>query len=100
MKVTDENGYPLNPASIFIGVQRINIPTENQLIRAVLDGSQLIIPYKFLGHWETLVGVVTELISFPDGIVARFPQNITLSPLKWPEAVLWIPSKGSCGILS
>ena len=98
--VLDRNGYPINPNSIFIGVKRVNVPSYESLVRSMVKGEQLAIPVKqFLG-WETLVGVVTNIKHFTDGIVAHLPQSMNQSNLKWDGAVLWIPFRGSCGILN
>ncbi len=96
----DSNGYPLNPKSIFIGVQRCNLPPPDSIKQALMTGVELPIPHRFDGKWELLIGTVSKVTHFPDGCVVHFPQSLDKSPLKWPEAILWIPNRGECGILN
>ncbi|HTK33625.1 MAG TPA: hypothetical protein VL335_03750 [Candidatus Paceibacterota bacterium] len=94
------DGYPLNQKSLFIGIQRSNVPAKEVLDQALATGVELPIPYRFGGKWELMIGKITKITQFPDGRVVYFPQNLSLSPLKWPEAILWIPNRGECGILN
>ena len=94
------DGYPLNPRSMFINVQRCNVPPNEVLQQALATGVELPIPHRFEGKWELMIGKITKITQFPDGRVVHFPQNLTQSPLKWPNAILWIPNVGGCGILN
>lgn len=94
-----KTGYPIRPTSIFCAIQRRVLPNIADLIALCKMGGTLHIPTKFCNEWELLIGKVTSVTIFPDGVVVKFPQDITASPLKWPEAVLWIPKIGNCGIL-
>ncbi len=94
-------GYPLNPTSIFIAVRREYLPTREQL-REIQPFTypEVNLPVRHVGRWETLVGFVSRVREFADGVVVEFPQNPQKSPLKWSNAVLWIPNHGTAGILS
>ncbi len=94
------DGYPLKPKSIFVAVQRYNVPTEEVLKQALATGAELPIPYRSYGKWEMMIGKISKITHFPDGRVVHFPQNLKSSPLRWPEAKLWIPNQGECGILN
>jgi hypothetical protein len=94
------DGYPLNSKSIFINVQRRNIPTNEVLQQALATGVELPIPYRSDGKWELMIGKISKITHFPDGHVVHFPQNLIQSPLRWPNAILWIPNEGGCGILN
>ena len=94
-------GYPVNPKSIFICVQRKYLPTREELEKiSSLHHPEVILPVRNYGCWEQLVGFIGWVRFFPDGIVIEFPQNLAKSLLKWPNAVLWIPNMGTAGILS
>jgi hypothetical protein len=94
-------GYPINPRSIFIGVRRENLPSREELEKAWdINYPEFTLTVRHLGVWERLVGWITQVTRFPDGIVLHFSQNLSKSPLKWPNAILWVPNKGSAGILS
>lgn len=92
-------GYPLNPRSIFIAVRRVYLPTREQLRQIRPSYPEVSLPVKHAGQWETLVGFISTVREFTDGVVVEFPQNLQKSPLKWPNAVLWIPDYGTAGIL-
>ncbi len=93
-------GYPLNPNSIFIAIQQKYLPPLEQL-RAIEPFSypEFIFPVRCFGYWENLVGFISEVREFTDGTVVKFPQNLQKSMLKWTDAVLWIPHRGTAGIL-
>ncbi|MFT5179956.1 MAG: hypothetical protein ACI8V7_000495 [Candidatus Paceibacteria bacterium] len=97
----DENGYPKKPTSIFISIKRIYFPHKDVFERC-LEGSleRVGIPVRSLGSWETISGHVTKITKFPDGTVIHYPQDLYNSPLKWPDAILWVPNKGTIGILN
>ena len=98
----NDQGYPINPASIFIFVLRENLPTRAALekIKGELSHPTIEIPVKCFGIWNTLAGFVEEVHLFEDGVAIRYPQDLTKSLLKWSQAVLWIPNVGPAGILS
>lgn len=95
----DRNGYPSNPRSIFIGIKRDNIPSKEAFEQALSNGTEILISHRCYGEWGTILGKISKITHFPDGRVIHFPQNLQRSTLKWPEAVLWIPNQGQCGIL-
>ncbi len=102
-KALDNNGYPLNPDSLFIGIQRKSFPhLENFEKRLGLKGPEnsIRVPFRRNGRWETLIGNVTEIKKFPEGVVIHYPQDLQSSPLKWNNAILWVPTTGTIGILS
>ena len=96
----DLNGYPFRPKSIFIGIQRQRIPEPIAFVKALGAGFEINILANQLGGWSTLVGTVSKITYFPDGRVIHYPQNLKYSFLKWPDAILWIPNQGECGILN
>lgn len=98
----DAQGYPVSPSSIFIAVRREHLPTREALekIKREYSHPTIELPVRRYGVWETLVGFVESVHFFNDGIVVRYPQNLTISPLKWTQAALWIPNCGTAGILS
>ena len=64
------------------------------------DHPTLQFPVHRYDEHQVLTGFVEHIHVFPDGIVIRFPQNLTESPLKWSQAALWIPNQGTAGILN
>lgn len=94
-------GYPLNPESIFVSVRREYLPTREQWTSVPPHSyPEVSLPVRQFGQWETLVGFVSIVREFADGIVVEFSQNLNRSFLKWPNAVLWIPNHGTAGILN
>jgi hypothetical protein len=61
---------------------------------------ELLIPVMNYGKWRDLCGKVTRIAEFADGVVVHYGQNVEKSFIRWPNAVLWIPNTGTCGILS
>jgi hypothetical protein len=100
MKQLDLGGYPLRPKSLFIGVRRYQIPSLIRIELMKVSNEEMSLPFLCEREWRNLVGNVTNIKSFADGCVVHFPQNLEKSVLKWPDAILWIPKSGECGILS
>ena len=94
----NQNGYPLNPRSFFIGIRREILSTIN-FIDAMRARKEVCLPVRFIEEWKLLKGFVEHINQFPDGQVVHLRPTGDL--LYWPEAVIWIPSSGSsAGVLS
>jgi hypothetical protein len=95
------DGYPKNPNSIFIAIQRKYFPHLDGFRSRLGDPNKRIgIPFRQYGNWETLHGRVAKITEFSDGVVIHYPQLLDESPLKWPDAILWVPNQGTVGILN
>ncbi len=96
-----QDGHPLNPQSIFIGVQRAHLPPLEHA-QISLDTNRLIrIPVKSDGVWENLVGVVRQIRMYRDGFLVLMDCRYQGSMLQsWSAAPLWIPHNGTAGILA
>lgn len=90
-KLTEE-GRPLKPSSIFIGIKRKNLPSQESISECVRIGTALGIPYSWVfGKEELLYGKVSQVRIFRDGTLVLIEVNTLISRLKWPVAPLWIP---------
>ncbi len=100
LKLTDE-GRPLKPRSIFIGIQRASLPSRERIDLSLRSGEILMVPARFLGRWELLVGVVRQVRMFTDGMLVLIDPKHENSMLKnWPCAPLWVPHNGTAGVLA
>jgi hypothetical protein len=94
----DQNGYPLNPQSLFIGVRRVYVPNEVALTEHATKGLILSLPCRFLGEWKSLNLFIKKITIFPNGkVISGRPAGGLLA--NWPEITLWVPTFGSCGVL-
>lgn len=99
--VLDDNGYPKNPSSIFVGIQRQFFPHMEEFAKSLRGERQRIsIPVRRYGRWEMLSGKAMKITNFKDGSVIHYPQDLDNSFLKWPDAILWVPNHGPIGILN
>ncbi|HEY4517835.1 MAG TPA: hypothetical protein VJI74_03005 [Candidatus Paceibacterota bacterium] len=100
LKQTSE-GRPLKPKSIFIGIQRALLPSRAALAEHLCSRVEVFIPVRFCRHWEVLRGTVDEIRMFSDGILVIVKKQHEKSVVKnWPCAPVWIPNRGSAGILA
>ncbi len=100
LKFTNE-GRPLNPRSIFIGIQRARLPSREQIDRSLHSGETLAIPARFLGQWELLIGKVHQVRMFTDGMLVLLDTRYKNSLLEnWLCAPLWISNNGQAGVLA
>lgn len=98
---TSIEGRPLNPQSIFIGIQRSRLPTRSQIESSLQRGAVLTVPVRFLGRWERLIGTVRQVRMFNDGMLLFIDPSWEGSVLKtWPSVEVWIPNQGSAGVLA
>ena len=97
----NENGYPKNPNSISIAIQRKLLPHLDEFRKRLGDPNGRIgIPVRLCGEWLTLHGHVTEIQEFADGVVIHYPQVPRESFLSWAKAILWVPNTGMIGVLN
>lgn len=90
LKLTPE-GRPLKPGSIFHGIRRINLPTEEEVASSLYSREQLAIFYRFCGQLEPIICTVNQVRLFTDGALLLLEVDTEMSPLKWPQAPIWIP---------
>ncbi len=94
-------GRPLRPNSIFIGIQRARLPSREEFLRSLETQQVISIPAKFLGNWENLVGVVRQIREFTDGMLVFIDPRYNGSMLiNWDRAAVWVAKQGSSGVLT
>lgn len=91
LKLTPE-GRPLKPESIFLGIKRDNLPTEEKISNSLHSRERITIFYKYLGRLKPIVCTVKQVRIFTDGALLLLEVDINLSPLKWPQTPIWIPT--------
>jgi hypothetical protein len=100
MTCLNNEGYPLQPTSIFIAVPQELVPKVDRMTQAMREGEEFTVPVRSESRWKFLCGKVTKITIFPDGTVVHYGQIPEKSFIRWPDAVLWIPTTGTCGILN
>jgi hypothetical protein len=100
MRHYDLDGKSLDLNSIFIGVQRAYLPSQGDLMNAMTHRSDIAMPVKFIGRWETFAATIREIRVLHDGLL------VITSPVKnsllqnWRRAMLWMPNNGMAGIIN
>ncbi len=93
-------GLTLYPKSVFIGLQRELLPSMVMLHHSLTTKHPVNIPARFLGEWELLSGVVTDIAIESDGILAFVDPDPGSLCKSWKTVPVWIPNSGMCGILT
>ena len=92
------NGYPQRPGKFFIMFQRKILRTIDPL-KLMKERREFRLPVRFIGQWETLSGIISRIIEFPDGKVIILKSNRSSLLKNWPEVEIWIPQEGPAGVL-
>lgn len=91
LKFTPE-GRPLKPGSIFHGIKRSRLPTEEEVMDSLYQHKRLTISYQWYSQLESIVCTVGQVRIFTDGVLLLLNVDTSLSPLKWPQAPVWVPT--------
>src|SRR3989344_1403032 len=98
-RTLNASGYPLKPASIFVGIRREYLNGVD-FVQAMLTGTTVSFPVRFIRRWKTFAGQVRQVHQFPDGsvvIIKPLPGSLVGD---WPSAGVWGPrALGAAGVL-
>lgn len=103
---TTDDGRPLHPRSIFICIQRAQLPSRELIDESLQTGRIVNMPIKFDGCWDNIIGAVRQVRSFADGMLVLLDGRFKGSMLEsWDCVPLWIPMVnsvrvGSAGVLA
>jgi hypothetical protein len=98
--VTQE-GRPLNPRRIAIGIRRMYVPELDVFKQQLQTATLTNIPVRFQGEWQVLSGVVRQIRLFTDGALVLISSPSKGSLLDhWKDFPVWIPPQGEAGVLA
>jgi len=97
--VLDNDGFPLKPQRIFVGIRRDSMPDHGRLYNLMRRDQVFAVAVRNLNKWEMLKGLITKISCFRTGMVVHLKPCEDSYLKNWNPAVIWVPNRGTIGVL-